>query len=229
MTPDTPIWRLVIPLTAMGAAMAFIWSPLAATATRNLPPQLAGAGSGVYNTTRQVGSVLGSAGMAALMASELSAKVPGSADGASQPEGQVAQLPEFLQAPFASAMSQAMLLPAFVALFGVIAALFLLSFLDGPAPSAHEPPEPFDPDHELYWHDGEDEYVEYEVPWDDSDREPHQPAPASATADTDVLEPVTEPTGSEPISRVAEPASQREWRNILDQLLDEGGAGGRSR
>ncbi|MDG4666245.1 MFS transporter [Mycobacterium sp. 236(2023)] len=209
MTPDTPIWRLVIPLTAMGAAMAFIWSPLAATATRNLPPQLAGAGSGVYNTTRQVGSVLGSAGMAALMASELSAKIPGSADGASQAEGQVAQLPEFLQAPFASAMSQAMLLPAFVALFGVIAALFLLSFLDGPAPSAHEPLEPFDPDHELYWHDGEDEYIEYEVPWDDDGVGPHQPPPANALADTDVLDPVTEPE------------SQREWRSILDQLLDE--------
>src|SRR4029079_8830610 len=59
MTPTTPIWRLVLPLTAMGVGMAFIWSPLAATATRNLPGPLAGAGSGVYNTTRQVGSVLG--------------------------------------------------------------------------------------------------------------------------------------------------------------------------
>jgi len=63
MTPATPIWRLVLPLTAMGIASAFIWSPLAATATRNLPLQQAGAGSGVYNATRQVGSVLGSAGM----------------------------------------------------------------------------------------------------------------------------------------------------------------------
>ena len=45
----------MLPLTAMGVGMAFIWSPLAATATRNLPPHLAGAGSGVYNATRQVG------------------------------------------------------------------------------------------------------------------------------------------------------------------------------
>ena len=58
MTPTTPIWRIVLPLAATGVGMAFIWSPLAATATRNLPPQLAGAGSGVYNATRQVGSVL---------------------------------------------------------------------------------------------------------------------------------------------------------------------------
>ena len=77
MTPTTPIWRLVLPLTAMGVGMAFIWSPLAATATRNLPPELAGAGSGVYNATRQVGSVLGSAGMAAFMTSRISAEMPG--------------------------------------------------------------------------------------------------------------------------------------------------------
>ena len=76
MTPTTPIWRLVLPLTAMGIGMAFIWAPLAATATRNLPPQLAGAGSGVYNATRQVGSVLGSAGMAAFMTSRISAEMP---------------------------------------------------------------------------------------------------------------------------------------------------------
>ena len=81
MTPTTPIWRIVLPLTAMGVGMAFIWSPLAATATRNLPPQLAGAGSGVYNATRQVGSVLGSASMAAFMTTRISAEMPLAADG----------------------------------------------------------------------------------------------------------------------------------------------------
>lgn len=223
MTPNTPIWRLVLPLTVMGAAMAFIFSPLAATATRSLPPHLAGAGSGVYNTTRQVGSVLGSAGMAALMASELSAKIPGAAD-ASQAEGQVSQLPEFLQPPFASAMSQAMLLPAFAALFGVVAALFLLPFLAAPTQSPRgpeEPHEPYDPDHELYWADGEDEYLEYEVTW--QHHEPHQPAPSDALADTDVLDSVTEPMREEyrPEQPAAAPSAKQEWRSILDQLLDE--------
>ncbi|MDA2892889.1 MFS transporter [Mycolicibacterium sp. BiH015] len=223
MTPNTPIWRLVLPLTVMGAAMAFIFSPLAATATRSLPPHLAGAGSGVYNTTRQVGSVLGSAGMAALMASELSAKIPGAAD-ASQAEGQVAQLPEFLQPPFASAMSQAMLLPAFAALFGVVAALFLLPFLATPAADPAVPDErhePYDPDHELSWADGEDEYLEYEVTWEH--HEPPQPASADSLADTDVLDPVTEPMSEEhrPDLSVAAPSAKQEWRSILDQLLDE--------
>ena len=41
--------------------------PLGATATRNLPMQSAGAGSGVYNATRQVGAVLGTAAIAALI------------------------------------------------------------------------------------------------------------------------------------------------------------------
>lgn len=226
MTPTTPIWRLVLPLTAMGVAMAFIWSPLAATATRNLPPQLAGAGSGVYNTTRQVGSVLGSAGMAALMASQLSAKIPGAAEGP-QVEGQSGELPEFLHAPFASAMSQAMLLPAFVALFGVVAALFLLAFLGSPATPA-PPVTDADDDDDLYWADGEDEYLEYEVTWDATviGEQPHQPA--NAFVDTDVLDPVTEPLpdGAEQIQSEPEaesppdPESKSEWRSILDQLLD---------
>ena len=64
MTPTTPIWRLVLPFIVMGVGMAFVWSPPTATATRNLPPHLAGASSGVYIAARQVGAVLGSSGMA---------------------------------------------------------------------------------------------------------------------------------------------------------------------
>lgn len=124
MTTTTPIWRLLLPLGAMGAGMAFLWSPLGATATRNLPVRLAGAGSGVYNPTRQVGSVLGSAGMAALMSARITAELP-ARPGDAGPVG-VSHLPSPLREPFAEAMSQAMLLPAAVALLGVLAPLFLL-------------------------------------------------------------------------------------------------------
>ncbi|CAN5239587.1 hypothetical protein BH09ACT8_BH09ACT8_22630 [soil metagenome] len=143
MTPTTPIWRLVLPMAAMGLGMAFIFAPLAATATRNLPPQLAGAGSGVFNATRQVGSVLGSAGMAAFMTSRISAEMPG---GQARPagEGAVTQLPAFLHEPFSAALSQAMLLPAFIALFGVIAALFLLGFDRKPVKVAPGPARTID-------------------------------------------------------------------------------------
>jgi MFS-type transporter involved in bile tolerance (Atg22 family) len=127
MTPVTPIWRLMLPLTAMGVGMAFIWAPLGATATRNLPARLAGAGSGVYNTTRQVGSVLGSASMAAFMSARLTAEMPAAPPGmAPRGESDVMNLPPFLHDPFATAMSQSILLPAFVALFGVVAAIFLV-------------------------------------------------------------------------------------------------------
>jgi len=124
MNPATPVWRLMLPLCAMGVGMAFIWAPLGATATRNLPMRLAGAGSGVYNTNRQVGSVLGSASMAAFMSARVTAEMPAGA--AARGESDMANLPAFLHEPFATAMSQSILLPAFVALLGVVAAIFLV-------------------------------------------------------------------------------------------------------
>jgi EmrB/QacA subfamily drug resistance transporter len=179
MTPTTPIWRLVLPFVAMGVGMAFIWSPLAATATRHLPGALAGAGSGVYNATRQVGSVLGSASMAAFMTSRISAEMPGGGQ-RSAAAGSVTKLPPFLHEPFSAALSQSLLLPAFVALFGVVAALFLRGFGDDRSAQAE-----FDdgPDERQaftasrsagagYDHfPDDDEYVEYTIDWD----EPYPP------------------------------------------------------
>ena len=164
MAPTTPIWRLLLPLTAMGVGMAFIWAPLATTATRNLPPRLAGAGSGVYNATRQVGSVLGSAGMAAFMAQRIGALMPSGPGGPAARESAVRQLPGFLHEPFAAALSQSLLLPAFVALFGVIAALFFIGGMrrrvEGPSFSPAEAVTEPIPVHEG-WDD--DFYFEYNL------------------------------------------------------------------
>jgi EmrB/QacA subfamily drug resistance transporter len=133
MTPSAPIWQLVLPFIALGVGSAFIWAPLAATGIRNLPPRLAGAGSGVYNATRQIGAVLGSAGMASFMTSRIRSQMPPMSDGeALGPhggKGVALQLPEFLREPFSAAMSQSMLLPAFIALFGIAAALFMVGFV----------------------------------------------------------------------------------------------------
>src|SRR3978361_1653384 len=79
MTPTVELWQLLFPLALLGVANAFIWAPLSTTATRNLNPKLAGAGSGVYNTTRQVGAVIGSAAIAALMQARLVAELPAAA------------------------------------------------------------------------------------------------------------------------------------------------------
>jgi EmrB/QacA subfamily drug resistance transporter len=193
MTPTTPIWQLVLPFFALGAAMAFIWAPITATATRNLPLRFAGASSGVFNATRQVGAVLGSAGMASFMTSRISAALGPMPDGGSGPPGGPGaglEMPEFLRAPFADAMSQSMLLPAFVALFGIGAALFLVgsrgSDDDRPGPEADNPnaptrrvrvrpsaPEGFVSDSHGYrdGFDDDDDYVEYTLP--------PKPAPAS--------------------------------------------------
>jgi EmrB/QacA subfamily drug resistance transporter len=133
MAPDTPIWRLLLPFGVIGAGSAFVWSPLTATATRNLPPHLAGAGSAVYNSVRQLGAVLGSAAMAAFMTWRISAEMPAQGNTGGATDGPITlRLPEFVREPFSAAMSQSLLLPSFIALFGIVAALFLVGF----APSA---------------------------------------------------------------------------------------------
>ncbi|GGC56741.1 DHA2 family efflux MFS transporter permease subunit [Hoyosella rhizosphaerae] len=106
---DTPLWQLVAPLILIGVANAGIWSSLSTTATRNLTADVAGAGAGVYNTTRQTGAVLGTAAIAAVMEQRVRAL---SIDGAS---------PDVVSA----AMGQSLFLPAFVVLLGAISALFL--------------------------------------------------------------------------------------------------------
>lgn len=172
MTDTTPIWRLVLPLIVMGVGMAFIWSPLAATATRHLPPDLAGAGSGVYNTTRQIGGVLGSAGMAAFMTSRIGAEMPGGGERPPGAEAGITELPDFLQVPFSAALSQALLLPAFVALLGVVAALFLRGPGDhGPVPVRPTTGARHVPDDADYFPD-DDEYVEYTVDWHEPESAP---------------------------------------------------------
>ncbi|MGA7205444.1 MAG: DHA2 family efflux MFS transporter permease subunit [Specibacter sp.] len=122
MSPDTAIWLFLLPSGLLGIASSGIWAPLSTTATRNLGPREAGAGAGIYNTTRQIGSVLGSAAIAVLITSRLAAELPAGANqGASGTSG---QLPEFLRAGFSTAMSQSIILPAAVVLIGAAAAIF---------------------------------------------------------------------------------------------------------
>ena len=83
----------------------------------------AGAGAGIYNTTRTIGSVLGSAAIAAFMQSRLEANLPGAGDAAGAFGD--AGLPAFVIDGFSTAMAQAILLPAAVILIGVVAVLFL--------------------------------------------------------------------------------------------------------
>lgn len=58
---------LLVPLVLMGVANALCWSANSTISMRPLPTDLLGAGSGVYNTSRQVGAVLGAAALGAAM------------------------------------------------------------------------------------------------------------------------------------------------------------------
>ncbi|MEC5198585.1 EmrB/QacA subfamily drug resistance transporter [Arthrobacter sp. PL16] len=120
LTPDVPIWYLLLPISLLGLASAGIWAPVSLTATRNLAPSLAGAGSGVYNTTRQMGAVLGSAAIAAIMQSRLMTNL---GDGGMTATPGTA-LPDEARAGYALAMGQSLYLPAIVILVGFAAALF---------------------------------------------------------------------------------------------------------
>ena len=102
----TPVWVPVVLLTFTGVASSLVFGPLSTAATANLPITYAGAGSGVYNATRQVGSVLGSAVVATVM-STLLATSPQTPDG------------------IASAMSGTLLLPAASILAVGVIACFL--------------------------------------------------------------------------------------------------------
>jgi EmrB/QacA subfamily drug resistance transporter len=69
-------WTAFIPAVVMlGVGFGGIFAPLATEAMRSVPPQLAGAASGVNNTVRQVGSVIGSAAVGALLQHQLAASL----------------------------------------------------------------------------------------------------------------------------------------------------------
>ncbi|SDS13295.1 DHA2 family efflux MFS transporter permease subunit [Microlunatus soli] len=122
---DTPIWQLLLPITLLGIGTAFTFGPLGVSANRNLPMAQAGAGSGVYNATRQVGSVLGSAAIAALMESRLAANLPAMPGGAAPTEAGAGDLPPQLLDGFSTAMGQSLMLPAIVIGVGFLVVLFL--------------------------------------------------------------------------------------------------------
>lgn len=123
-TPDVdPQWMYAVS-ALYGVANSMMWGPLSMIATRNLDPRLAGAGSSVYNTTRQIGAVIGSAAIAAMMSSQLAAKLGGGAGEMATAGQTTGVLPAPLHEPFAQAMSNSIWLPSAVIAAGAVAACF---------------------------------------------------------------------------------------------------------
>ncbi|MFF0542916.1 DHA2 family efflux MFS transporter permease subunit [Nocardia thailandica] len=126
MTPDSSLVWFLLAAGLAGIANACIWAPLASTATHNLPVTQAGAGAGIYNTTRQVGSVLGSAAISALISSRMAAHGLGGGQVAEGGAGQ-GPIPPHILDEFSSALSQSILLPGFILLIGVAASALFIS------------------------------------------------------------------------------------------------------
>ncbi|RDI68612.1 DHA2 family efflux MFS transporter permease subunit [Nocardia pseudobrasiliensis] len=138
MTPDSSIPVFMVAAALGGLANAGIWGPLASTATRNLPMHQAGAGAGVYNTTRQVGSVLGSAAISALLAARMSAQGLGEAPAGEGGAG-MGHIPAQVLDKLSTALAQSTLLPAGVLLIGAVASvLFVGSRAAKPSDAAGE-------------------------------------------------------------------------------------------
>jgi EmrB/QacA subfamily drug resistance transporter len=69
-------WLTFLPgLIVAGIGLGCTFAPLATVAMRNVRPQLAGAASGVLNTTRQVGGAIGSAIVGAVLQNQLAASL----------------------------------------------------------------------------------------------------------------------------------------------------------
>jgi EmrB/QacA subfamily drug resistance transporter len=142
ITPTTPVWQLCLPMALFGVSNACLWAPLSATATRNLPMASAGSGAGVYNTTRQIGAVLGSAAIAALIQARLTANgITGSSQDL-QAAGDA--MPSAIQDPFSTAMAQTLYMPVAAFVIGLVLVLFLAKPTHaghGGAPTAAAAPE----------------------------------------------------------------------------------------
>ncbi|WP_432457812.1 MDR family MFS transporter [Cellulomonas iranensis] len=99
--PGVAVWRLVLPMVLFGVGTGLVFSPLASLATSGLDQRTAGAGAGAFNTTRQVGGVIGSAVVVATLTSRLAATMPAAAQDAA------AGLPEQVRGPFVEGFRQA--------------------------------------------------------------------------------------------------------------------------
>ncbi|MEK8173330.1 MFS transporter [Streptomyces sp. M19] len=128
MTPDSPLWMFSAVAALTGVANGMAWGPLGAIATRNLPVRQAGAGSGIYNTNRQLGAVLGSAAIGALLENRIQAHLPGVGGGGGRPEGSPSAIPDIIREPYSTAMSQTDLLPVVFLLLGAVACAFFVRF-----------------------------------------------------------------------------------------------------
>jgi EmrB/QacA subfamily drug resistance transporter len=91
----------LVPFVLTGLGLGLVFAPMTTIAMRHIKPQMAGAASGVLNTTRQLGSVIGAAVVGAVLQNQLATALHNQAVAAA------AQLPPAFQQRFVDGFSQA--------------------------------------------------------------------------------------------------------------------------
>ena len=101
VSADGDRWALLPGFILMGIGMSGVWTPVYDLATRDLKPELAGTASGVLNTMQEIGTVIASAAIGAVLQNQLAASLRSEAVTYS------AQLPASFRQPFVDGFSNA--------------------------------------------------------------------------------------------------------------------------
>lgn len=99
--PDSSRWHLLPGLLVAGFGLGMTFAPLQTIAMLNVNPHLAGAASGMITTTRQLGAVIGSAAVGALLQAQLSDQLTSTAT------ANASVLPEQFRSQFIDGFSNA--------------------------------------------------------------------------------------------------------------------------
>ena len=101
VSADGSRWALLPGLILMGIGMSGVWTPVYDLATRDLKPELAGTASGVLNTMQELGTVIASAAIGAVLQNQLATSLRSEAVTYSS------QLPAPFQQPFVNGFADA--------------------------------------------------------------------------------------------------------------------------
>jgi EmrB/QacA subfamily drug resistance transporter len=164
---DSPVWAIYLSIVPMAFGMAIVTSPLTAAIMTSVPPGIAGVGSAMNDTTRELGGALGVAVLGSItttrFASELAPSLSGlpdaSRDLASSGLAGVSQVASDVAGPagdvirsaadvaFVDALHTATLIAAAAVLLAAVGARlllprFTLGAAHGAGPEGDDPPSP---------------------------------------------------------------------------------------
>ncbi len=97
--PDSTWINFLVPAIVAGAGMGMTFAPMTTVAMRDISPRMAGAASGLLNTTRQLGAAIGSAVVGAILQNQLATSLH------SQAVSHASALPVAFRDQFISAFS----------------------------------------------------------------------------------------------------------------------------